>query len=483
MQPSIRKRLTPWLSLASAWLWLVVFPLWQDGSYSRIPHAKWVGLLVLSGLTLLLSLPLLRRPRLRPSLAFAAGFAGWMLLAACFGAYHHTVYQGRASVWFGTLRYEGMLTKLIYLLLFLLMRLHRPKPAPLMMGVSLAVTGMTAVAALQYAGINALGLFPAGRSIATNYEFQSTIGNIDMVSGVLSLLIPLLLGYAAVHPAWYALTAGSLGTAWLLATGVQGGRVALAAIAAVLLLLMLRRPTLRSGGCLALAALCAGAMLRSGLQLPWLDGTETVLLRFSGRVWGWAAAAAALIACCRFFRCRPGQAVPRRAVLTGAVIFALSAVLLLALLPLPPASGALWEAHELLNLRPQDAFGSYRLGVWRVTLAMAAEHPMLGHGADTFWFALRDRLAAMHLTFPEAFDNPHNELIALLFEGGVPALLCYLGLVLTVLKRLLRRSDPLSAALLLGLTGYLAQAQFSFSICLVAPLFWAALGLGDADGG
>ena len=136
MQPSIRKRLTPWLSLASAWLWLVVFPLWQDGSYSRIPHAKWVGLLVLSGLTLLLSLPLLRRPRLRPSLAFAAGFAGWMLLAACFGAYHHTVYQGRASVWFGTLRYEGMLTKLIYLLLFLLMRLHRPKPAPLMMGVS-----------------------------------------------------------------------------------------------------------------------------------------------------------------------------------------------------------------------------------------------------------------------------------------------------------------------------------------------------------
>ena len=47
-------------------------------------------------------------------------------------------------------------------------------------------------------GVNVLGLFPAGHSIYTNYEFQSTIGNIDMVSGYLSLVVPLLLVLLAV---------------------------------------------------------------------------------------------------------------------------------------------------------------------------------------------------------------------------------------------------------------------------------------------
>ena len=56
------------------------------------------------------------------------------------------------------------------------------------------MTAFCGIVALQYAGINVLGLFPTGRSIYTNYEFQGTIGNIDMVSGYVMLVMPMLLG-------------------------------------------------------------------------------------------------------------------------------------------------------------------------------------------------------------------------------------------------------------------------------------------------
>ena len=40
-----------WTALAAAWL--AVFPLWQTGSYTCITRAKWEGMLLLTGATLL----------------------------------------------------------------------------------------------------------------------------------------------------------------------------------------------------------------------------------------------------------------------------------------------------------------------------------------------------------------------------------------------------------------------------------------------
>ena len=46
-----KPRMAAWLTTLLGALWLAFFPLWQDGSYTRITRAKWVGMLWLSGMT------------------------------------------------------------------------------------------------------------------------------------------------------------------------------------------------------------------------------------------------------------------------------------------------------------------------------------------------------------------------------------------------------------------------------------------------
>lgn len=488
-----------WLWTALAALWLAVFPLWQTGSYSCITRAKWESMLVLTAASLVCALVfgavcLARRQRAPFRLglpqALALMYFAWLGLSACLGAYHGQLNaDGQLAVWMGSKRYEGMATQLCYCAIFLVMSLHPPRMDWLMRLAAAALVALCAVVALQYAGLNPLGLFPAGLSTRTNYEFQGTIGNIDMVSGYLSLVIPLLLGGFVLTPRgdglW--LLAGLLGVLLEACMEVQSGFIALAVGAALLLALMLRRPACRCRGWITLCGASLCLVLRQAFALPWLDGVQQLGLAAPSGIMAALLGVALACAGAAWFRHRhPGRARMMWQVLLTALLAAALVLALVLLLPLDESFGGLWELREVLLGRGQDSFGSYRLGVWRHTLAMARENLLLGNGPDTFWFAFKAHLAKAGATLPESFDNPHNEYLAILANAGLPALVIYLALLGTTLLRCLRatparrRTPPYALALMAAVLCYAAQGFFSFSICLVSPMFWAVMGMAAA---
>lgn len=137
MLRQLRQHWPEWLTALMGSLWLALFPLWQDGSFSRITKAKLNGMHLLScimvGMLLLsLLLPMLfhRRAllRLHPCQLLALGYFLWVALSAWQGQFSHQLNaNGDRAVWLGALRHEGLQTQLFYALIFLCMSFLRPR--------------------------------------------------------------------------------------------------------------------------------------------------------------------------------------------------------------------------------------------------------------------------------------------------------------------------------------------------------------------
>lgn len=492
-------------------LWAALFPFWLIGernglaelvhatlspgqffaslrleSYANLTRAKWDGMLFCAALTLVFTLVMLiialcsRKNRSLLRFSTAQVLMGLYLLFAALSAKYgswagQTNSAGLPVVLWGAGRYEGLVTLLCYGLIFLCMSFFSIRPNLLLNALSLAAAAYTIIVLMQYAGMDFLRLFPTGRSIITNYEFQGPLGNIDMVSSWACLLMPALLTGFTLRQrgGWLYLPGGLCLVLLTLLMRVQSGLIVLMLTLGTLALFSLRRPECRA----RVGGILGGSMflfcLTRCLELPWFSGGERI--RFTMSLPIFLISLALSLLPWGILRVARFPALSRRfvALLTAAVI--VLGIAGVYFLPIPEGNG-LWELREILHGRPQDAFGSERLGVWRMTLDLSAESPLFGTGPDTFYYAFRDYLHSTGQSLQQNFDNPHNLFLQTLVNCGLPAcLLLMLAMGAAIFRAL--RSGGLHAALGLGALGCVIQSLFTFSICLVSPMLYCFLGL------
>ncbi len=472
---------TLWTVFAA--IWLALFPLWQDGSYSHLTRAKWIGMLVLTGFTILAALLCFFRMGKEklpfrfvwtPAHTFAGAYFFWVLLSAFLGSWADSVNdQGLPVVWFGALRYEGTLTQLCYGILFLILSQLPVKKQPWLDAVSAALLFYCIIVVIQYTGGNPFGLFPATMGFPTTYKFQGTMGNTNMVSAYLSLVIPLL-SFAYVQDGrkiW--LVSALWGTLLMSSLAVQSGILALGALILLLLILLLCMPQYRIRAGLTITGLVAMVLLRQVIRLPWFDGGKTLGL-IPARVWMpavWLLFGSAMLKLLGRWK----GSVRLRTVLLVLVMLGILAIVAIALLPIPKKAQGLWELHRIFQGKAKDSFGSGRLGMWRYTLDLCRESPLFGTGPDTFYYAMGNYLAENSIQLKQAFDTPHNSFLAIAVGSGWPALILYFFLICAALLRI--RQQPQAFSLAAAVCCYLVQSFFTFSICLVSPMFFALLGI------
>lgn len=422
---------------AAGCFWLGLFPLLQGGSYAHITKDKWIIMFLGCALTLLCFLfDFLRRSTvlhsggapvsLRLPLILGGLLLLWTLLSCLLSSAASEVW------WLGeSARREGLATRLCYFGLFFLFALSRVRLKPLLFSAAAGIAVFTVVVLLQRAGGNPLGLYPGGRSYAQNPEFQGTIGNVDMDTGYCCLLSGFLLyGGLACLPG-------------------RGGEKRFSPL------------------CLCV---CAAGLLLS----LWLVGSMDVqfgVLTLSVLV---------LVTLLRF--------LPRKWRLP--LLILLLAAMLLLVWFWPGTGGGIWELHEILHGRTRLSFGSNRIAVWCYTLGMSRSVLLLGGGCGAFPARFSAYLEENGLSvpteqdgvpLPHHFDNPHNEYLSLLTDSGLPAALLFFALILAALFRRREGFLPLLAPCSAAVLCYAVQAFFSFSVCLVAPLFWVLLGCAFRD--
>ncbi|MBQ1435823.1 MAG: O-antigen ligase family protein [Clostridia bacterium] len=329
----------------------------------------------------------------------------------------------KIAVWGGG-RCEGLAAVLLYCLGFILISRYA-RPGRWMMWVFAAAMGLNCILALfQLAGHNPLMLYPEGM----NYydanrlyagEFLGTVGNVDILSALLSLSIP---AFAA-----------------FIIKSKSAAERCLFAIAAALCLIVLFKAFV-AGGILGVF----GALV---ISIP--------LYLSSGR-----ARKRALIAVIAFFA------------LLIAAMYAFG----------QNTGGFIYEASQIMHGHFDDTYGSGRIYIWRNVIPLIAQKPLFGGGPDTLGLrvdAVFERFDEnLGIMIRSAIDAAHNEYLNVLVNQGVLAFAAYLSALIALAVRLVLRAHLSLFVLVCGCAaiGYSIQAFFGISSPISTPYFWIALG-------
>lgn len=328
----------------------------------------------------------------------------------------------KLSLW-GSERREGLITITLYIGCCLAISLYG-KLRPWMLWLFAITMSLNCILALiQLAGYNPFHLYPQGLNYYDKYElyageFLGTIGNVDILSAVLCIAIPLF---------WIALIRGLNPRRWLLCIPLG------------LCVIVLFRAFV-SGG---IVAVCSSILL----TIPVLQTTH------KARKTAWITV---------FLLC----------------IIGIVAIYLLGY----RTSGFIYEASELLHGHWDDSFGSGRLYIWRTAAELIPQHPLFGCGPDTLGLqidAAFERInKSVGAVIHSQVDNAHNEYLNMLVERGAVTLMIYLALLVQCAYHWVRNAAKQPAAALCGgaVLTYCIQAFFGLSSPASAIYFWLALG-------
>ena len=143
---------------------------------------------------------------------------------------------------------------------------------------------------------------------------------------------------------------------------------------------------------------------------------------------------------------------------------------------------------------PTGSTVQIRLAVWKGTLNLIKDHPLLGTGPETFAYSfLPYRPVELNQTAEWEFlyNKAHNEYLNVAACTGLLGLAAYLWIIgkfiLWNLKERLvglsatqgERSETLRTGLFAGWVGVLVSNFFGFSVVLTSLLFWLYMALGD----
>lgn len=142
------------------------------------------------------------------------------------------------------------------------------------------------------------------------------------------------------------------------------------------------------------------------------------------------------------------------------------------------------DINKIKGIDPEtDQIGSGRIAIWRWTLNVIKEKPIIGCGTDNLFSGLLeyggDEYSAIVKRTNKASDKAHNEYLQIAATIGVPALIIYLvfiGKILVPKVKVMYRKKSyfiISAVII----SYLVQAFFNISTIGIAPIFWMVLGL------
>lgn len=135
----------------------------------------------------------------------------------------------------------------------------------------------------------------------------------------------------------------------------------------------------------------------------------------------------------------------------------------------------------------------FHLDQWRVGIQVAVEHPLLGTGPETFPLVFRPYLDQVlppdraQLLGRFRLESPHNELIAVAAEMGLPALIAYAAFLVSCAATCVRRAREsegdtgrLALVVLAILVTHVVTTFFMTPEVSTSEIFWIAMGAGLA---
>ena len=278
-----------------------------------------------------------------------------MLVSSAFSPYKDNILMGSG-------RYEGLFTWLLYIVAFILISRY----SKLSIGHILAFAGticfICIISIIQYFGVNIL--YPAGTDFASSH-FLGTIGNVNMLSGLLCIAIPIFIAAfirLKDNKRWCLLPATFLGLLTLLFSEVDSGKVGILVVLVLFIPLMIKNIENLKRSTLIFITLSATGLLKTILSKQ-----EQAFIN-TGTFWFYFAVfLLSLIAAIVVYTW--GESIKIKASKRAAVILmtliALGGMLFILINPTHSQQGLVYEMNQVTKGNLDDSFGSNRLFLWK----------------------------------------------------------------------------------------------------------------------
>lgn len=470
---------------------LLVYPLFVGfKGYTQLTVSKFIffaGLTVLWLISLLLAPFILQKsPRVKGQ-GFIHCCLLLYLLLCCISA---LLSPHGFAVIIGAGRFDGLLTSLLCCFVFFgVSRFAEMKDSYI---YALALSGFICcvIAIIQLFGANPLALFPSDydyydAGIKFSSEFLGTIGNADLFSAFLCLLLPLSSVFyisSEKRPVVLLPVIAASGFC-LLACRVSGGLVSVLCLAIIAAPLLISNSTRLHRALELLSVLCAALCLAAGMNGEKSDAGVITIGFIFGRAFYSLLILSVFFAIARLaLRNLHLRAKTLRLFFSILSVF-ITIAGLAAVYFYPGSSGTIYELSQILHGNVSESFGSSRILIWRDTLELSRERLFLGGGPGTLGLRL-DLSFSRYVpetgrTLQTFVDNAHNEYLGILVNTGLPSLLCYISAQGAALWRAFKLRDTFKYSLCLAasLLCYWICSFFGLGLFIVSPIMWIMWGL------
>ena len=120
--------------------------------------------------------------------------------------------------------------------------------------------------------------------------------------------------------------------------------------------------------------------------------------------------------------------------------------------------------------------------IWKRVIETLPKHPLFGVGVGNLRYIFETYYTKEFLEIQNqgisTFQRAHNEFIHIAGTTGLPSLITYVLMLLSVVKTSFMKiqSSPISLALTASVIGYIIQSFFSNNVVYHSYMFWIILG-------
>ncbi len=475
---------------------LCLYPLFLADRYYKMTYAKMVFFCVCSfALICVLGMVMLSTEnKLRNKLTLKAPhelslltFAGLGVIGCVFSGDPAAAFTGAEG------RHMGLLTVIAMALAYLTLSeffVFTDWVVYAFAGASVCVNG---IAVIQLAGGNPFGLYTDAVD-STVYNFVSTIGNINVFSSFLCLVIPFFLYLSLqtsdrVKKCVYSVTLlfAFLGSFAAKSDGIYLG------LAGVLLVMTwtVRKSRTAQTSLFHAAVLFFTADLITALIAEFILHSAVPLTFLSRLLVNYKVCVPLLLLSVGLYLISRYAKIPEKAAqIFFTVIFALGIAAAAGAFCLLIYFSVLNKNTELGSFakyfRFNDDWGTHRGYIWRTVSetfgAMPFFNKLFGCGEDRLLGTITNLLGEERSFYQEnggisLIDNAHNEFLHVLATHGLLGLLSYLGFLFHSFRKALSSASPFKKAALFSAFGYLLQAFVNLWQPITTPLLFVFLAL------
>ncbi|PKM74041.1 MAG: hypothetical protein CVU91_03085 [Firmicutes bacterium HGW-Firmicutes-16] len=467
---------------------LFLFPLFTGfEGYAKVTFSKYLFFIIATTLWLviLIIFKLCAGRGLKAKAPSLVGLLLLLYLALCAFSAIFSPYMPSALV--GAGRYDGLITTFLSVGIFWGVSLYARPKRIYIYAAAAAVTINCVIAVLQILGLNPLWLFPGDydfydAGIKFTSTFFGTIGNADLFSAYICLILPIVSVYYMTNAkrSLVLLSVAALLAFCLFVCDVSAGILAIAVTALIASPIVIRNGE-RLRRALELFLLAAVAAFLA-VSLIFTNGSSGVDVRFVFSHYSKVLTALTAVVTVLRFVLRKSEFRQTQLLLffsslsVGAVVLGLFAAY-----NWHGTNGTLYELSQVMHGNIQDSFGSSRILIWRKTLELVPEHLLFGGGPGTLALRLDVNFSRFveetGNTLSSSVDNAHNDYLGILVNTGLLSMIVYLIAQITSFAKAVKSNSPVLACLIFGLACYWVQAFFGLGLFLVSPLMWLFWGL------